>query len=241
MKGRVNAARKADKPIAPTSINIYGRVMNSFLNWMHAEEILKFKWKLTPIKEQTGQRRKVFNDQDVEAFIKYRPTSFNQTRAHTLGLCMLDNGVRIDEALSITPEDVDFTSDHIKIVGKGNKVRYVPISNSFRTILYKYITRIKPKGCKYVFGTHVGTKMSQRNALRDIRVVEGKAGIQSLSWHSYRHSFATGFINRGGDVYKLQRILGHSDIRTTEKYLHLSTQFITKGHDNFSSLTPIRK
>ena len=110
----------------------------------------------------------------------------------------------------------------------------------FRPILYRYMTRTQPEESAFVFGTTKGTKMSQRNALRDIRVVERAAGVRCLSWHCYRHTMATGYLRRGGNIYKLQRILRHADIRTTEKYLHLATDFITEGHEAFSSLAPIK-
>lgn len=235
LQKRVEIELRSDNPLSPTSINIYGRVMNSFLHWKCGKE-----YRLRPVKEPTGERRQIFTDQEVERLIKYKPKSFNQLRAWTIAICMLDTGVRIDEALSITTADVDFDSDLIFVAtGKGEKSGHVPISEMFRPILYRYMTRTQPEESAFVFGTTKGTKMSQRNALRDVRVVERAAGVRCLSWHCYRHTMATGYLRRGGNIYKLQRILRHADIRTTQKYLHLATDFITEGHEAFSSLAPI--
>jgi len=231
LQKRVETELRSSDPLSPTSINIYGRVLNSFLHWKFGN-----KYRLRPVKEPTGERRQVFNDDEVERLIKYKPKSFNHLRAWTIAICMLDTGVRIDEALSIETTDVDFNSDLIFIAsGKGEKSGHVPISEMFRPILYRYMTRTQPEESAFVFGTTKGTKMSQRNALRDIRVVERAAGVRCLSWHCYRHTMATGYLRRGGNIYKLQRILRHADIRTTQKYLHLSTDFITEGHEAFSS------
>ena len=236
LQKRVEIELRSDDPLSPTSINIYVRVMNSFLHWGYGKE-----YRLRSVKAPTGEHRQIFTDEEVARLIKYKPTSFNQVRAWTIAICMLDTGVRIDEALSIESTDVDFNSDFIFIAsGKGEKSGHVPISELLRPSLYRYMTRTQPKESAFVFGTTKGTKMSQRNALRDVRVVERAAGVPSLSWHCYRHTMATGYLRRGGNIYKLQRILRHADIRTTEKYLHLATDFITEGHEAYSSLAPIK-
>jgi integrase/recombinase XerD len=233
-------ARLEDRPITTISINIYGRVQNTFLNYLKAEGIIVNQFKLEPLEEETGQRRKFFTDAEITALQNFRPKTFNQTRAWTTAMCMLDTGIRIDESLSISPDEVDMHSEVINILGKGKKHRVVPMSSVFRLILYRYIKKTAPN-FQYIFGTHNGTKMIQRNALRDVGVVLRKAKVRVLSWHSFRHTFATGFLRRGGDIYKLQRILGHADLKTTAVYLHMVSDFFTEGHDSLSSLTPIRK
>lgn len=233
-------AKLKKRKITANSINIYGRVMCSFLNFLTAEGIISNKFTLKPLEEVTGQRREFFGDTEVTAIQSFRPKSFNQTRAHTIALCMLDCGLRIDEALSLTPDRIDTHSEILKILGKGKKKRIVPMSSMFRLILYRYTQKTAPD-FPFVFGTSKGTKMSQRNALRDIKVVLRKAGVRELSWHCFRHTFATGFLRRGGGIHKLQRLLGHEDLKTTEVYLHLVDDYFTEGHDEVSSLKPIRR
>lgn len=240
MKTARAKARLEERSITTISINIYGRVQNTFLNFLKAEGIIVNQFKLEPLAEETGQRRKCFSDDEITALQNFRPKTFNQTRAWTTAMCMLDTGIRIDEGLSISPDKIDMTSEVIDILGKGKKHRVVPMSSPFRLILYRYIRKTAPN-FEYVFGTHNGTKMIQRNALRDIGVVLRKANVRVLSWHSFRHTFATGYLRRGGNIYKLQRILGHADLKTTTIYLHMVSDFFTEGHDNFSSLKPIKK
>jgi integrase/recombinase XerD len=210
-------ARLSGRAISATSVNIYGRVMCTFLNFLKTEGILTNHFKLEPITEETGLKRKWFREDEVTKLQKFRPNTFNKTRAWTIAMCMLDAGVRVDEALDIMPDDIDLHSEIIRIRGKGKKNRQVPMSSLFRQILYRYMFKTA-SGFTYVFGTHTGNKMSQRNALRDIKVVLRKASVRELSWHSFRHTFATGFLRRGGNIYKLQRILGHADLKTTAVY-----------------------
>lgn len=233
-------AKIEGRKISPVSINIYIRVANTFFSFLREENIIQSKLKLPYIEQPTGDRREIFRDDEVTKFQGFRPRTFNQKRAHTIGLCMLDCGIRVDEALSLTPDDVIWQSNTLRIVGKGNKTRYVPISSTFRAILYRHTKSTAPNFV-YVFGCHTGSKMTQENATRDLRVVERKCGIRLLSFHSFRHTFATGYLRRKGDIYKLQQILGHADLKTTAVYLHLAAEYVTDGHDSFTSLAPIRK
>ncbi len=242
IKKTIHDRQLGKRPVSPVTVNVYLRVVNTFLRWLKLEdEYLDFDWRVKSLEVPTGERRQMFTDDEISALIKFRPKSFNQTRAWSIAMVMLDTGIRIDEALSLEERNVNFDSDFIFVEdGKGEKSRHVPISDMLRPILYRYINRVKPKDGVLIFGTHKGTKMSQRNALRDVRVVERAAGVRCLSWHCYRHTMATGYLRRGGNIYKLQRICGHSDIRTTQKYIHLSTDFITEGHEAFSSLAPVK-
>jgi integrase/recombinase XerD len=240
---RINAAilerDESDDPVSPVTVNTYLRVINTFLKWLKDEdESLKFKWKVASLEVPTGQRREIFTDEEVSKLLKFKPKSFNQTRAWTIAMVMLDCGIRIEEALTLTIQDIDWDGDLLTIIGKGNKLRRVPIAAS-KSILHRFVSKHMPQTAKYIFGTRTGKIMSQRNSLRDIGVVQRKSGVRDLSWHCYRHTFATGYLRRGGRIDKLQRILGHADIKTTMVYLHMEPSYVTEDHENFSSLTPM--
>lgn len=231
----------SEHPVSPITVNIYKRVLNTWLRWLYEHDKSLRTLLQTPLqKEENGNRRRIFTDTEVTTLQLYKPKSFSQIRAHAIALCMFDSGIRIDEALEISPEAIDFENEQIRLKGKGNKVRFVPISSHFRSMLFRYVSRTKPTTSPYVFGTKSG-KMSQRNALRDLGTVERKAKVRELSWHSYRHTFATGYLRRGGKIDKLQRILGHEDIKTTYKYLHMVEDYYREGHEEFSSLQPIKR
>jgi integrase/recombinase XerD len=235
----IDERQSGARPVSPITINVYLRAINTFLRWLRVEdEYLQFPWKVKELEVPKGDRREIFSDDDIERLQKYKPTSFSQTRAWTIAMLMLDCGIRIEEALSLTVADIDYDGDILRIVGKGNKARAVPIS-LIKPVLNRYITKHMPERAAYVFGTTSGKMMSQRNALRDIGVVQRAAKMTLHSWHSFRHSFASGYLRRGGKIDKLQRILGHADLRTTSIYLHLGNEYLTDDHEMHSSLTPI--
>ena len=235
------ARKRSTKPASATTINIYSRVMNTYLRWLKEEENeLQYQWQLKKQIVDRGDTREIFKEDEITKIRLYKPTSFNQKRAHTIGMMMLDNGMRIDEALSIRTEHVKFREDLIWIEhGKGRKARHVEISPVLKPILHRYMDKVMPPTAKFIFGTKTGTQLSQRNALRDIGVVLRKAKVRGLSWHSFRHTYATGFLLRGGRIEKLQKLLGHSRIETTQIYLHMVENYFTQNAGDFSSLRPL--
>jgi site-specific recombinase XerD len=235
----IDERQSGEKPVSPITVNVYLRVINTFLRWLNKEdEYLQFAWKVKELETPKGDRREIFSDDDVAALQKYKPTSFSQLRAWTIAMLMLDSGIRIEEALGLAVADIDYDSDILRIVGKGDKARAVPIS-LIKPILYRWVSKHMPPTAKFVFGTASGKMLSQRNALRDLAVVMSKAKMTPHSWHSFRHTFATGYLRRDGKIDKLQRIMGHADIRTTMIYLHMANEYLTDDHEMHSSLTPI--
>jgi site-specific recombinase XerD len=230
------------KPLSASSINIYTRVANTFLKWLHEyDDVLKYRWTIKKQSVETGATRDIFTEDEITKLRLYKPTSLNQKRTWTMAMMMLDDGMRIAEALSLTLPAINFDNDMIYISnGKGKKSRYVEITPALKPILFRYVDKIMPKTSKFIFGTLKGTKLTSRNALRDISVVLNKAKVRVLSWHCFRHTYATGYLVRGGRIEKLQKILGHSKIETTQIYLHMAQTYYTQNNADFSSLTPFR-
>ena len=93
-----------------------------------------------------------------------------------------------------------------------------------------------------MFGTRNGTKQTQRNALRDFKRMGAAAGVTGVrfSFHTMRHTFAVNYIRNGGDVFRLQRLLGHATLDMTRRYVNLQTSDLQAVHDRLSLLTPNR-
>jgi len=102
IKQTIRDRQTGDRPVSPVTVNVYLRVVNTFLRWLKIEdEYLDFDWRVKSLEVPTGERRQMFTDDEISALIKFRPKSFNQTRAWSIAMVMLDTGIRIDEALSL--------------------------------------------------------------------------------------------------------------------------------------------
>jgi integrase/recombinase XerD len=178
-----------------------------------------------------------FTEEQIKRIIAWKPIGRNQTRVCALALAALDTGLRINELLGLTRSDIDFDNLTLRVIGKGNKHRLVPMSLELRKILFRYASKHEHT---VVFCTKYCGKLTPLNVLRDFKLVCNKLGITRVkcSFHTLRHSFAVGYLRRGGNLEFLRRILGHSSIVTTQKYLRsLGVEDLQKVHDGLSLLS----
>lgn len=147
-------------------------------------------------------------------------------------------GVRISELLNLTLSSVSFEDDFIRIVGKGNKERIIPVGEVAMEYLKLYIDLyrndlLKNKNSEYLFLNIFGNPISRQGFFKIIKKECLKKNInQEIGPHTLRHSFASHMINNGADLRIVQELLGHSDISTTQIYTHLSNEKIKKDYEN---------
>lgn len=222
--------------VSPTSVNTYLRGFKAYCGWLHGEGQLKETWKISFLKS-AQKILATFGPEHIHRLVHWKPIGRNQARAHVIALTALDTGLRISELLGLTRENVDLDNLVLKVHGKGNKQRLVPVSIELRKALYRHMANHHHAR---LFATASGRALSVRNSERDFKVMCGQAGITGVrtSWHTLRHSFAVNYLRKGGNLYYLQRILGHSSITTTERYLKsLGIEDLQKVHDGLSLLS----
>lgn len=142
-------------------------------------------------------------------------------------------GLRVTELISLRISDLYATQGYIKVIGKGNKERIVPIGDTALKFLDVYLSDIRThllvkKGNEdYIFLNRFGTQLSRISVFTMIKSLAGSIGLnKSISPHTFRHSFATHLIEGGADLRAVQEMLGHSSITTTEVYTHLDRDYL---------------
>jgi site-specific recombinase XerD len=139
---------------------------------------------------------------------------------------LYSSGVRLAELCNIRIGDIDSTGMRIKVVqGKGRKDRYTLLSQNVLELLRSYCLKYKP-GHFLFNGWRQGSAISPRTVQHAFGLALQKAGLRDkdFSVHTLRHSFATHLLDGGTDLHTIKELLGHSDIKTTMTYLHLSTK-----------------
>ena len=154
-------------------------------------------------------------------------------------------GLRVSELTNLKITDLHLNDNYLKVVGKGNKERLVPIGISAAKLIKTYISstrsQLTPKkeAEDIVYLNRRGAGLSRVMVFYIIKDLASRAGIKKvLSPHSFRHSFATHLVEGGADLRAVQEMLGHESITTTEIYTHLDRQFL---RDNILSYHPRNK
>lgn len=142
-------------------------------------------------------------------------------------------GLRVSELTELKLSDLFFDEKFIRVIGKGNKQRLIPISDYTIKFLQIYIREIRvhipiQKGFEdFVFLNRRGKKLTRVMIFTIIKQLTEKAGIRKkISPHTFRHSFATHLLKNGADIRSIQMMLGHESITTTEIYTHLDDRMI---------------
>jgi integrase/recombinase XerD len=180
-----------------------------------------------------------FTMEQVKRMVAWRPKAKSQPqrRMHVLTLILLDTGCRISEALGERPRDIDLDNLLMTLDGKGRKQRVVPFSFILRKALY-YITDFGRKPDSLLLVSRNETPLGDRDCLRDVKLHCRRLGFEPprRTLHAFRHTFAIEYLRRGGSVFHLQKILGHTSLEMTRKYINLVTADLQAVHERVSLL-----
>lgn len=153
---------------------------------------------------------------------------------------MYASGLRVSELLNLTRDNIIASRQIIRLRGKGEKERVVPISTYALEILDNYIQKVRIKNVgnkkKIIFLNEKGFALTRQYFHRKIKEYATNAGITSnVSPHSLRHSFATHLLENGCELRAVQEMLGHTNIATTQIYTHLSKNRILSAYNSLTS------
>lgn len=145
-------------------------------------------------------------------------------------------GLRVSELIGLALDEPNLRAGFVRVRGKGNKERLVPMGEQARDFLIRYLQEARPelvqgRASDALFPSQTGGFMSRQNFWYAIKNHARKAGIErTLSPHTLRHAFATHLLNHGADLRVVQMLLGHSDLSTTQIYTHVARARLQSLH-----------
>ncbi|QVK20142.1 tyrosine-type recombinase/integrase [Mycoplasmatota bacterium] len=178
----------------------------------------------------------------IKSIIKYLNTT-EQTqevlRAKAMIYILLDTGIRKNELRNVKLENLDLENDSIHLTyTKTRKHRTVFITSSTNLAIVEYLNSVSPDNYLLV-SLHTGMQLSAK-AMEDVIIkIKRKLNIPkevSISFHKFRHTFATMFLEQNKNIETVRKILGHTSIKTTQIYLHLSNSKVQNEHREFSPI-----
>ena len=155
-------------------------------------------------------------------------------RDKAIFMVMYASGLRVSELCGLNTGDI--SDDQVRVRGKGNKERVIPIAESAVAAVDYYLTQFRTEGDGPLFLSRQGKRMDRIAVWERVKFYGKKAGIvKEISPHTLRHSFATHLLENGADLRVIQEMLGHSNIATTDRYTHVSRKHL---HDAFEKFHP---
>ena len=231
-----------DRGVRPVTVNTWLCALNAFCRWLHEEG--------TTLREPVRLRRLKVERRLVKRWTRSHCGGSSRSDRRTIrnGVCRplwqpsSTRDARIDEVLSSRVRDLDLANTLLTVIGKGDKQRIVPFSFELRKRLVRFgqVKAQQEVPGEWMFPARDGGKWHQRNALRSYYLLLKRLGLPRSGFHLLRHSFATQYLKARGDVVRLSRVLRHSGIGTTMRYVHLVTTDLQAPHQRLSILNRLR-
>jgi integrase/recombinase XerD len=241
-----------DVGLSPMTINIRLRTLKCFMKYLYEQEYINGN-PVADIKLFKTDEDHVgaFTEKQIEKLLKAPDRkTYAGFRDYVAMLILVDTGLRVSELLSLTPEMFDSSARMLTLSGKitkNRKKRQVPISPETVKVLKQLIQEnmhlFYHEVPEEIFVTAFGDPLSITILSRRIKKYAEKSKISGVrvSPHTFRHTFSKFYILNGGDPYGLQRLLGHSTMDTTRKYIQLYSEDMKNQHNKYSPLKRIKR
>tara|TARA_B100001250_G_scaffold220243_1_gene188936 strand:+ start:100 stop:963 length:864 start_codon:yes stop_codon:yes gene_type:complete len=231
-----------DQNLSSSSINRSFSSIRSYHKFLSGEEKIthnptqlleppKLSKKL-PMVLSVQEVNEIINSVNLESTMGYRDIAILET--------LYSAGLRVSELCALEMNNLLFDSSMLRVLGKGNKERYVPLGSKAIKLINDYCKYVRSKliNKKYsdgnVFLSKNGKQLTRMTIFNIMKKWTQISGLnKDISPHTFRHSFATHLLEGGADLRAVQEMLGHSDISTTQIYTHLDNEYLKEVHQTF--------
>lgn len=222
------------------TINSYLRTVRAFVYYCQECGFIEH-FKIHLIKADKEIKETYTNDELVKLLAEPETCSFSVYKTWAFENFLLGTGCRISTALNVKIGDVDFENGLITYrKTKNRKQQIVPLSKSLERVLISYLEVRGGNGEDYLFCNEYGNKASERTYQQLVRRYNLKRNVNTTSCHSFRHTYAKLAVMNGMDVFRLQRMLGHSDLTVTRQYVELFGNDLQVDFDKYSPLDNLK-
>ena len=215
-------------------------VLRSFYKYLMIEKIVSVNpialIELPKIKKTIPN---VLSYEEINKLLDIKITDKYSARNKAMLELMYASGLRVSELINVKISDIDLENAIIRTIGKGDKERIIPLGDyaicAIKIYMDGYRESLLINGVNdYLFINNHGNKMTRVGFFKIIKKLAREKDIKTnFSPHTLRHSFATHLLDAGADLRSIQELLGHSDIKTTQIYTHVSREKIKQDYENF--------
>ncbi len=210
-------------PARPSTVATYHRCLRAFVNWCRAEEwIVGAPLKNVKVPRLPQDHLDHFTDDEMQALVNAARRGRQPNRDVAILLLLLDTGLRASELCGLDVGDADQQTSSLMVLGKGNKTRKVYICRPVRLALWNYLQRDRGEVAAGdpLFLARGGDRMTRNGLFQMVDRLAGQAGLSgSAGCHKIRRTYAINFLRRGGNLYELQKLMGHTDLTVLRRYV----------------------
>lgn len=227
-----------EKDISVETVNSALRILRTILNYFHEQNYIQpVKIKLLkadlPVKD-------TYTDQELSIMLKkpdIKKCGFREFRTWCVINFLVGTGVRARSLVNIRLSDLDLENNLVKLsVVKNRKAQILPLTPSLVIVLNLFLKHRGGEPSDYLFCSETNSKLRESSVNHDIKRYNDARGVSQSGVHKFRHAFARGFILSGGDPFRLQRLLGHSTLEMTKRYVQLYDRDLHEGMEKFNLL-----
>lgn len=234
-----------DHPLSPFTVRGYVRALKVFFSWCYREELIDADPSARLVQPKAPDYLiPTFTVEHIQKMLATcdlkTPTGF---RDYVIVLILLDTGMRISELCGLTLGNIQ--GSYVKVTGKGRKEREIGMHPNVARLLWRYINKYRGdhEGVEGVFLGRGGVPLHREGVdslLGRVKRASGVAGVR-VSAHTFRHTFAKFYLERGGELFDLAREMGHSTVQVTEIYLKdYRSSEARKKHSRYSPVESIK-
>ena len=234
--------RHTKPDLATKTVNTYVKGLRAIFYFMMQNGWMgEFKIKLPRVEETI---KETYSDFEVQRLIKKpdpKTCSFAEFRNWTMVCYFLATGNRLSTARSLKISDIDLSADEILIrKTKNRKQQIIPMSSELKAVMREYLIHRKGEPDDCLFCNSYGDPLSKDGMEGCIIRYNRSRGVTKTSIHLFRHTFAKNWIMGGGDIFRLQKILGHSTLDMVKQYVAIFGGDLKRDYDRFSALDQAR-
>ena len=230
-----------DENISPNGINANIRGIRSYLYYcMRLGYLNEFKIEVIKAEKKV---KEVYTDNELKLLLKkpnVKTCSFTEYKHWVITNYALSTGNRLSTILNIKISDLDIENSYVTLKKtKNKKQQIVPLSSTMTSILIEYLSYRNGENDDYLFCNVFGNKLENRTLQKGIARYNQARGVMKTSMHLYRHTFAKKYLQAGGNIFQLQRLLGHSSLEIVKEYVNLFSEDLKENYDRFNPLEQV--
>ena len=220
------------------TVNSLLKNIRAFCNWLYERDYAP-KVKI-PVKKNYEVTKEVYTKEELQVLLK-KPTGttkFNEIRNWAMVNFFIGTGCRINSLIHVKISDVNFNTDTITLrVTKNKKQQIVPLSATLKTVLRQYLRIWQNTPNDYLFPNQYGEQLANNQVTHAINKYNKDRGVSKTSCHLFRHTFAHNYLIQGGDIFRLQQLLGHSTLDMVKIYANMNNiETLKENYDKLNLL-----